>query len=73
MKNVDVEILDQMDFSSKNACFITLKNYQEKFLNDHTVGLNNPAKNELRRIRKAVLDNISKCLCTNLNINQWKK
>ena len=32
----------------------------------------NPAKNELGRISKAILDNINKRLCTRLNINQWK-
>ena len=32
----------------------------------------NPAKNELGRYSKAVLDNINKRVCTSLNINQWK-
>ena len=32
----------------------------------------NPAKNELGRISKAILDNINKRLCNRLNINQWK-
>ena len=32
----------------------------------------NPARNELGRISKAILDNINKRLCTSLNINQWK-
>ena len=32
----------------------------------------NRVKNELGRISKAVLENISKSLCTSLNINQWK-
>ena len=32
----------------------------------------NPVKNKLGRTSKAILDNINKCLCTSLNINQWK-
>ena len=36
------------------------------------MGRINPAKNELGRIRKAILDNINRRLCTSLNINQWK-
>ena len=32
----------------------------------------NRVKNKLKRISKAVLENISKRLCTSLNINQWK-
>ena len=72
MENVDKEILDRMDINSKNTCFITLKDHKENFLNNPTVRLINPAKNELGRIRKAILDNISKRLCTRLNINPWK-
>ena len=72
MENVDKGILDRMDINSKNTCFITLKDHKENFLNNPTVRLINPEKNELRRISKAILDNINKRLCTSLNINQWK-
>ena len=51
----------------------TLKDHKENFLHNPTVRLINPAKKELGRIIKAILDNISKRLCTRLNINQWKK
>ena len=71
-ENVNNEILAQMDSNSKNTCFITLKDHKENFLNNPTVRLINPAKNELGRINKAILDNINKRLCTSLNINQWK-
>ena len=50
---------------------ITLKDHKENF-NSPTVRLINPAKNELRRISKAILDNINKRLYTSLNINHWK-
>ena len=45
-----------MDISSKNRCFITLKDHKENFLNNSTVRLINPAKNELGGIHKAILD-----------------
>ena len=45
-----------MDINSKN----TLKDHKENFLNNPTVRLKNPAKNELGRISKARLDNINK-------------
>ena len=61
-----------MDINSKNTCFITLKDHRENFLNNPTVRMINPTKNELGRISNAILDNISKRLCTRLNINQWK-
>ena len=72
MENVDKEILDRMHINSTNTCFITLKDYKENFLNNPTVRLINPVKNELGRISKTILDNINKHLCTRLNINQWK-
>ena len=72
MEDADKEILGQMDINSKNTCFITLKDYKENFLNNPTVRLINPGKNELGRISKAIFDNIIKRLCTSLNINQWK-
>ena len=72
MKNVDKEILDQMEINSKNTCFITLKEHTENFLNNPTVRLINPAKIKLGRISMALPDNVNKRLCTSLNINQWK-
>ena len=42
-----------MDINSKNICFITLKDYQENFLNNPAVCLINPAKNELGSVSKA--------------------
>ena len=52
--------------------FYYLKDHKEHLLNNPAVRLINPAKNELGRISKAILDNINKRLCTRLNINQWK-
>ena len=72
MENVEKGILDWMDINSKNACFITLKDHKENFLNNPTLPLIHPAKNKLGRISKAVLDNINKRLCTSSNINQWQ-
>ena len=72
MEHVDKGISDRMEIGSKNTCFITLKDHKENFLNNPTVGLINPAKNELGRISKTILDNINKHLCTSLNINRWK-
>ena len=46
MENVDKEILDRMDINTKNTCFITLKDHEENFLNNPTMRLINPAKNE---------------------------
>ena len=41
-------------------------------MDNPTLRLVNPAKSELGRISKAILDNVNKPFCTNLSINQWK-
>ena len=58
-----------MDINNKNTCLITLKDHKENFLINSTLRLINRAKNELRRISKAILDNIDQRLCINLKIN----
>ena len=62
MENLDKEILDRMDIITKNTYFITLKDHKENFLNNPTVRLMHPAKNELGGISKAILHNINKRL-----------
>ena len=62
MENLDKEILDRMDIITKNTYFITLKDHKENFLNNPTVRLMQPAKNELGGISKAILHNINKRL-----------
>ena len=62
MENLDKEILDRMDIITKNTYFITLKDHKENFLNNPTVRLMHPEKNELGRISKAILHNINKRL-----------
>ena len=62
MENLGKEILDRMDIITKNTYFITLKDHKENFLNNPTVRLMHPAKNELGRIIKAMLHNINKRL-----------
>ena len=58
--------------NGKNNCFITLKDHKENFQNNPKVRLINPAKNEIGRISKNMLDKINKELITLMNINQWK-
>ena len=67
VENVDEEILDRMD--SKNTCNITLNDHKKNFWNNLTVRLINPAKDEVGKISKAIVDNIIKLLYTSLNIN----
>ena len=59
--------LNRMFINGKNNCFITLKDHKENFLNNPKTRLLNPAKNELGRISKAILDKI------NLNLRNATK
>ena len=58
--------------NGKQNCFITLKDHKPNFQNNPTVRLLNPAKNELGRISKTILDKIDVNLHNLLHLNQWK-
>ena len=48
------------------------KNHEPNFQNNPTVRLLNPAKNELGRISKTILDKINVNLRNSLHLHQWK-
>ena len=68
----DSNILDKVEVSSTDNCFITLKGHKANFLNHPTTRLINPAKYEIGRISKQILDQISSKLCKILKVNEWK-
>ena len=55
-------VVNRMFANASNSCFITLKDYKPNFLNNPKVRLLNPAKNELGRISKSILDRINTSL-----------
>ena len=61
-----------MFFNDKQNCLITLKDHKPNFQNRPTVRLLNPAKNELGRISKTILDKINVNFPNSLHLNQWK-
>ena len=65
-------IIDSMDINAVSTCFITIKDHKEHFLNHPKVRLINPAKNELEKTSKKILDNINMKLFEATKINQWK-
>ena len=66
------EVIKRMFVNGKQNCFITLKDHKPNFQNNPTVRLLNPAKNELCRISKTILDKINLNLRNSLHSNQWK-
>ena len=61
-----------MNVNAESTCFVTINDHEENFLHHPKVSLINPAKNELGRIGKTILDNINKKLFQDTKINQWK-
>ena len=49
-----------------------MKDHKANFLNYPTTRLINPAKNEIGRISKQILDQINSKLCEILKVNEWK-
>ena len=65
------DIFDRIKINGTSNCFITLKDHQENFVNQHTTRLINPARNKIGRISKSILDKII-CLSKKLKLNEWK-
>ena len=65
-------VFERMEINGENNCFITLKDHKENFENNPSTRLINPAKNEVGRISKVILDNINTNLKATLGVNQWK-
>ena len=61
-----------MDVNAECNCFITIKDHKQSFLNHPKIRLINPAKNELERISKTILDNINTKLFEASKIDQGK-
>ena len=68
----DSNVIMRIETNVVSNCFITLKDHKENFVNNPTVRLINPAKNELGRISKVIIDKININVRNSLKINQWK-
>ena len=64
-------ILDRIQVNGSNNSFITLKDHKPNFENNPTTRLINPAKNEVGRISKSILQNINTKLRNHLQLHQW--
>ena len=62
----------RIKINGTGSSFITLKGHKENFLNGPTTRLLNPAKNEIGRISKHILQNINKTLSEEIKANKWK-
>ena len=70
--NKEINVIDRIEINSTGSSFITLKDHKENFLNGPTTRLLNPAKNEIGRISKHILQNINKTLSKETKVNGCK-
>ena len=68
----DKEVIKRMETNKEGNSFITIKDQGENFHNHPTVRLINPAKYELGRISKLILEKINKKFSQKFELNQWK-
>lgn len=68
----DNPVINRMTINAENNSFITLKDHKENFQNHPKTRLINPAKNELGRISKTILEKLNKSIRESLDLKQWK-
>ena len=63
---------DRIDVMAQTPAFITLKDHKDNFDSHPKCRLINPAKSELGKVSKIILDEINNKLRSKLHVNQWK-
>lgn len=73
-KNIadELNLGDRIESPAKNEAFITLKDHKKNFDTKPKCRLINPAKSELGRISKVILDRVNSEVISQTGINQWK-
>jgi len=73
-KNIATNLLidDRAECMAERQAFITLKDHKDNFENKPTCRLINPAKSEIGRISKQILENINTTVRHKTGLNQWK-
>ena len=61
-----------MECFAKKEAFITLKHHKENFANHPKCRLINPAKSEVGKISKIILENINNAVRAATNLKQWR-
>ena len=65
-------IVDRVDKYNTKNCFITIKDHKSDFKTNPECRLINPAKTQIGRISKIIVQEICDSLRLALNINQWR-
>ena len=65
-------IVDRVEKYNTKNCFITIKDHKSNFKTNPECRLINPAKTQIGRISKIIVQEICESLRLALNINQWR-
>ena len=65
-------IVDRVEKYNTKNCFITIKDHKSDFKANPECRLINPAKTQIGRVSKIIVQDISASLRLALNINQWR-
>lgn len=68
----EIRLQDRIEVTAKREAFITLKDHKPNFENKPTCRLINPAKSELGRVSKEILERIIRKTAAETNVNLWR-
>eukprot|EP00794_Sanderia_malayensis_P012450 gene12450-biopygen9924 len=68
----DLNIHDRAERMAERQAFITLKDHKDNFENNPKCRLINPAKSEIGRISKQILERVNSTIRNTTALNQWK-
>ena len=67
-----LEIADRIECMARKPAYITIKDHKENFNINPKCRLINPAKRELGKVAKIIVENINKTVREKLHCNQWR-
>ena len=63
---------DRMKIHTTTECYQTIKDHKEEFMSNMPCRVIQPAKPEIQRVSKIILDEINSTIRTTKNVNQWR-
>ena len=67
-----LEIANRVECMARKLAYTTIKDHKENFNINPKCCLINPAKSELRKVAKSIVENINKTIREKLHCNQWR-
>ena len=68
----DLHVDDRIETMARKPAFISLKDHKENFENNTKCCLINPAKSDLGKVSKVILDRINTSIQASTDVNQWR-